>query len=238
MGFVVKWPCPTMSTHIGVPALQRSIDCGSGHCAVSRESTSYDCICYLGGGVNGPSTACHGGHMRATCVLLHGIQASPNNYNLNVNEDFVMVLTSQLIMCFIDGFTSGIKSQSIGNLRIGSAHIYWILDSESEVHSIWDLQSSGHAQPCPAMPQTLVFRHCSALATEVLDTAQCLGHQQVTTIFVFLVGGVKWAMHRHGARVPRWPHVSQWCVTTGDLVFSLPPSFLLTIKSSIVSPFS
>ena len=61
------------------------------------------------------------------------------NYNLNINEDFVMFLTSKLIMCFIDGFTSGMKSQSIAYLLIGSAHIYWILDLEGEVHSIWDL---------------------------------------------------------------------------------------------------
>ena len=35
------------------------------------------------------------------------------------------------------------KSQSIAYLPIGSAHIYWILDLEGEVHSIWDLWSSG-----------------------------------------------------------------------------------------------
>jgi hypothetical protein len=34
------------------------------------------------------------------------------------------------------------KSQSIIYLLIGSAHIYWILDLEGEVHSIWDLKSS------------------------------------------------------------------------------------------------
>ena len=61
------------------------------------------------------------------------------NYKLNVNEDFVMFLTPKLIMCFIDGFTSGMKFQSIPYLLIGSAHIYWILDFEVEVHSIWDL---------------------------------------------------------------------------------------------------
>ena len=61
------------------------------------------------------------------------------NYNLNINEDFVMCLTSKSIMCFIDGFTSGMKSQSIAYLLIGSAHIYWILDLEGEMHSIWDL---------------------------------------------------------------------------------------------------
>ena len=35
------------------------------------------------------------------------------------------------------------KSQPIAYLPIGSAHIYWILDLEGEVHSIWDLWSSG-----------------------------------------------------------------------------------------------
>jgi hypothetical protein len=64
---------------------------------------------------------------------------SHKNYNLNVTKDFVMFLTSKLIKCFIDGFTSGMKSQSIAYLLVGSAHIYWDLDLEGEVHSIWDL---------------------------------------------------------------------------------------------------
>ena len=54
-----------------------------------------------------------------------------------------MFLISKLITCFINGSTSGMKSQSIAYLPIGSAHIYWILDLEGEVHSIWDLWSSG-----------------------------------------------------------------------------------------------
>ena len=41
-----------------------------------------------------------------------------------------MFLTFKLITCFIDGFTCGMKSQSIAYLLIGSAHIYWILDLE------------------------------------------------------------------------------------------------------------
>ena len=45
-----------------------------------------------------------------------------------------MFLTSKLVSCFVDGFTSG-----IANLLLGSTHIYWILDLEGEVHSIWDL---------------------------------------------------------------------------------------------------
>ena len=47
------------------------------------------------------------------------------NYNLNVNEDFVMVYR--------------LKFQTLTYLFIGSAHINWILDLEGEVHSIWDL---------------------------------------------------------------------------------------------------
>ena len=50
-----------------------------------------------------------------------------------------MFLISNLIMYFIDGSTSRMKSQSIAYLLIGSAHIYWILDLEGEAHSIWDL---------------------------------------------------------------------------------------------------
>ena len=48
-----------------------------------------------------------------------------------------MFLTSKLITCFVDGFTSRMKSQSIAYLLIGSAHIYWILDLGGEVHSIY-----------------------------------------------------------------------------------------------------
>ena len=36
---------------------------------------------------------------------------SHKNYNLNANDDFVMFFTSKLITCFIDGFTSSMKSQ-------------------------------------------------------------------------------------------------------------------------------
>ena len=50
-----------------------------------------------------------------------------------------MLLTSKLITCFIEGFTSIMKSQSIAYLLSGSAHIYWVLDLEGEVQSIWDV---------------------------------------------------------------------------------------------------
>ena len=68
---------------------------------------------------------------------------SHKNYNLSANEGFVIFLTSKLITCFIDGFTLKMKSQSIAYLLNGSEHIYWILDLEGEVHSIWDLWISG-----------------------------------------------------------------------------------------------
>ena len=68
---------------------------------------------------------------------------SYTNYNLNANEGFVMSLSSKLITCFIDGFTSKMKSQSIAYLLNGSEHIYWILDLEYEMHSIWIIRTSG-----------------------------------------------------------------------------------------------
>ena len=47
----------------------------------------------------------------------------------------VTFFTSNLITCFIDDFTSKMKSQSIDHLSSRSEHIYWILDLEDEVHS-------------------------------------------------------------------------------------------------------
>ena len=44
-----------------------------------------------------------------------------------------MFSTSKLITCFIDGFPSGMKSQSIVYLLIGNAHTYWNLDLEGDV---------------------------------------------------------------------------------------------------------
>ena len=64
-------------------------------------------------------------------------------YNLNANEGFVMFLTSKSITCFINGFTSKRKSQLIVYLLNESEHIYWILDLENEVHSIWVIWTSG-----------------------------------------------------------------------------------------------
>jgi hypothetical protein len=69
------------------------------------------------------------------------------SYNLNVNEDFVMFFTTKLMTCFIDSFTSGLKSQSLVYLLIESAHTHQILDLEDEVHSIRDLWTS-NLQEC------------------------------------------------------------------------------------------
>ena len=54
-----------------------------------------------------------------------------------------MFLTFKLITCFIDDFTFKMKSQSISYLLNESDHIYWNLDLEGEMHSIWDLWTSG-----------------------------------------------------------------------------------------------
>ena len=59
---------------------------------------------------------------------------SYKNDNFNVSENFVNFLISKLITCFINGFTSGMKSQSIVYLPIGSVHIYWISNLKGEVH--------------------------------------------------------------------------------------------------------
>ena len=64
-------------------------------------------------------------------------------YNLNANEGFVIFLTSKLITCFIGGSTLTMKPQSIAHLLLESAHIYWILDLEGKVHSVWGLWVSG-----------------------------------------------------------------------------------------------
>jgi hypothetical protein len=78
------------------------------------------------------SSLLHFGHLMNTCTNLpwewqrQFQMISYKNKNFNVNEDFVMFLISRLITCFINGSTSGMKSQSIAYLPIGSAHIYSI----------------------------------------------------------------------------------------------------------------
>ena len=52
------------------------------------------------------------------------------------------LLISNLITCFINGFTLKRKSQSIGYLLNGSEHIYWI-GLEDEMHLIWVIWTSG-----------------------------------------------------------------------------------------------
>ena len=61
-----------------------------------------------------------------------------------------------------------------------------VLDLEGGVNSIWDLYSSGHAQPCP---QTLVSKGSSVPLTRVHDTTHCQRRQRVMTVFVTLGGG-------------------------------------------------
>ena len=55
---------------------------------------------------------------------------SQKNYNLSANEGFVIILTSKLITCFIDSFTSKTKCQSIAYLLNENEHIYWISDTQ------------------------------------------------------------------------------------------------------------
>ena len=72
---------------------------------------------------------------------------SHKNYNLIANEGFEMFLTSKLITCFIDGPSLERKSQSVAYLLNESEHIYWILDLNNEVHSIWVIWTS-NLQEC------------------------------------------------------------------------------------------
>jgi len=51
-----------------------------------------------------------------------------NVYPQCLREFHNIFLTFKLIKCFIDGSTSGMKSQSIVYLLSGSAHIYWVLN--------------------------------------------------------------------------------------------------------------
>ena len=64
---------------------------------------------------------------------------SRKSYNLNANQDFVIFLTLKLITGFIGGFILTMKPQSIAHLLNRNEHIFWILDLEGKVHSIWDL---------------------------------------------------------------------------------------------------
>jgi hypothetical protein len=61
------------------------------------------------------------------------------NYNLNVEDDIVICLTSKLVTCLIDGVTLEMKSHAIASLLSGSGHVYQIMNCEYEVHLIWIL---------------------------------------------------------------------------------------------------
>lgn len=56
---------------------------------------------------------------------------------MNDDENFVMFLTSILLAHFIDGFILKTESQFIVYLLNDNEHIYWTLNLEEEVHSIW-----------------------------------------------------------------------------------------------------
>ena len=58
---------------------------------------------------------------------------SDTKYYLSANEG----IDSKLVTCFIGGFTLKRKFQTIAYIFNGSKHIYWILDLDNEVHSIW-----------------------------------------------------------------------------------------------------
>ena len=72
--------------------------------------------------------------MRMTKTLL---VISHESYNPGANEGFVTFSTSTIMTCFIDGFTSKTKYESIFYFRIESEHVCWILNVEDEVDSIW-----------------------------------------------------------------------------------------------------
>ena len=55
-------------------------------------------------------------------------------YNLIENEHFVMFLTSKLMTCYIDSFTSKRKSQSFAYIFNENKHMYEILDLENSIN--------------------------------------------------------------------------------------------------------
>ena len=94
---------------------------------------------------------------------------SHKNFNLNAKRGFCHILTSKLITRFIDGFTSKRKSQSIVYSLNESEDIYWILDLENEVHSIWAIWTSS-LQECKGQARVgaVQGRGTEALAFTVL----------------------------------------------------------------------
>ena len=61
---------------------------------------------------------------------------SRKSYTINANEDFVLWFTSELLTCFIDTNTSGMKSQSIDSLymewKYTRTQIYMYIERERE----------------------------------------------------------------------------------------------------------
>ena len=135
------------------------------------------------------------------------LMVSHKNYNLNTNEGFVMFLTSKLITCFIDGFTTKRKSQSIVYFLNGSEHIYWVLDFDNEVHSIrvyeqerpsrFHGSSQGRGRPgsgffvvCPCVQRSLgVFRETPNMGTHTNWRQQCSG---LLSPFIVSIPAPKW----------------------------------------------
>ena len=63
---------------------------------------------------------------------------SHKSYNILANEAFAMFLTSELITCFIDTFTSRTKSQSITSLLSGNIHTHTQFQNGSYVlENLW-----------------------------------------------------------------------------------------------------
>ena len=64
---------------------------------------------------------------------------SHKNHNLSANEGFGNIFDSQVVYMLYWQFHYEKKSQSIVYLLDGSEHIYWILDLQDKVYSVWDL---------------------------------------------------------------------------------------------------
>ena len=79
------------------------------------------------------------GLLKTGLIQVSTFQDHVNDMVLNVDEDFVIFLTSKLITCLTDGLGLGMKFQSTTYLLGRIEHIYWILDLAGEVYSIWIL---------------------------------------------------------------------------------------------------
>ena len=73
---------------------------------------------------------------------------SHKNYNLNASDGFVIFLTSKLITCFIEDFTSKMKSQSIAYLLNG-VNIYigfWTLKMKHTQYELYGQEAFKNAR--------------------------------------------------------------------------------------------